>query len=82
MHSPNPGPVMGNEHTSTLSIEGMTCNHCADHVVKEPIKIPGINAARADAPQNLAWAVADNTNPRALGRAIEEAGYKFKGFAS
>jgi uncharacterized protein len=72
--------TMESENTITLKVEGMTCSHCANSVVRALETIPGVTSARADQTQNLAWVEGENIEKCALGEAIGKAGYDFKGF--
>jgi copper chaperone CopZ len=62
--------------TTTLTIEGMSCHHCAAHVKKALEAIGGVSSAQVDLQKkNALIEHADSVNPGALKTAVSEAGY-------
>lgn len=62
---------------SILKIEGMTCSHCAQHVKKALLTLPGVEDALVD--EAFGKAVVRHDRPLDLDRAaaaVEEAGYR------
>jgi len=63
--------------TKTLTIEGMTCSHCANAVTKALSAVAGVNQASVDLEANTATIeAAGDVADDALVAAVEEAGYK------
>lgn len=61
----------------TLSIEGMTCDHCVMHVTKALESVSGVEKAKVSLKKNNA--VVKFTEPadlEAMSLAVAEAGYK------
>lgn len=64
--------------TETISIQGMTCNHCAMRVMKALKGVVGVLDAKVDQPNGNAVVTFDETRATAaaLCTAVTEAGYK------
>jgi len=63
-------------HHVTLAVDGMTCDHCARAVERALTRVPGVEQARVDFPQRRADVSTRGTEPGALVRAVESAGYR------
>jgi copper chaperone CopZ len=62
--------------TSTYTVIGMTCGHCASSVSEEVGAIPGVEAADVDlATGALTLTSAEPVDVAAVRAAVEEAGY-------
>ncbi|MDR0663443.1 MAG: cation transporter [Spirochaetaceae bacterium] len=62
---------------TTLSIEGMTCEHCVKHVTEALQGVPGVKKAKVNLKVGKADIDhADGVNVDALKAAVLEAGYK------
>jgi copper chaperone CopZ len=62
--------------TTTLTIEGMSCQHCAAHVKEALEAIGGVSSAQVDLQKkNALIEHADSVSPGALKTAVSEAGY-------
>jgi copper chaperone len=60
-----------------LTIEGMTCGHCATSVTKELTKIDGASEIKVDPDTGTAHLlVNDDVDNSLIGDAVAEAGYK------
>lgn len=63
--------------TLNLTIEGMTCGHCATSVTKELTKIAGASDIKVDPQAGTASLLVDDGVANSLiGDAVTEAGYK------
>jgi copper chaperone len=65
--------------TTTLKIEGMTCDHCVQHVHEALSSVPGVKSAQVSLAQKQA--VVESEGPldlKAAVKAVEEEGYKVK----
>ena len=63
--------------TTTLNIEGMSCNHCAVHVKEALEAIAGVSSAAVDLQKKNALVEHDDSaGLDALKAAVDEAGYK------
>ena len=64
--------------TSTLKVQGMTCNHCVMRVAKALKSLPGVQDAQVDLQKAQAVITYDaaKVSPDKLSTAIVEAGYK------
>lgn len=64
--------------TTTIKVQGMTCNHCVMRVAKALKALPGVQDAQVDL--NKAQAVItyedSKVSPEKFSSAIVEAGYK------
>jgi copper chaperone CopZ len=67
--------------TATLAIEGMTCTGCENTVQEAVTKIAGVSEVKASHLDSTAVVSFDSTQTSltAIGDAITEAGYVFKG---
>ena len=62
--------------TTTLNIEGMSCQHCAAHVKEALEAVAGVLSAAVDLEKKNAAVEHENSVPaEALKKAIREAGY-------
>jgi copper chaperone CopZ len=65
---------------TTIDVKGMTCQGCANKLVKQLNQIPGVATAQADAKKGVALAVpqqgAKLPSPRAQWEAVEKVGFK------
>ncbi len=64
--------------TTTLKIQGMTCNHCVMRVAKALKSVPGVQDAKVDLQKAEAAVTYDDAKPSKdkLAAAVVEAGYK------
>ncbi len=64
--------------TTTLKIQGMTCNHCVMRVAKALKAVPGVSDAKVDLQKGEAIVSYDDSmvKPEKLSFAVVEAGYK------
>jgi len=64
--------------TSTLKVQGMTCNHCVMRVAKALKSVPGVQDAQVDLQKAQAVVTYDDSKvvPEKLSAAVVEAGYK------
>jgi copper chaperone len=60
---------------TTLTISGMTCDHCVAAVNKALHQVPGVERTEVSLDPQQA-VVTGNTDPRALIAAIEDEGYE------
>jgi len=60
----------------TLSVEGMTCNHCVMHVTKALKGISGVTSAVVDLATKLAVVEGGSLDDAAMKAAVAEAGYE------
>lgn len=68
--------------SKSLTIEGMTCGHCAMSVTKELSKLPGAENVAVDvAAKSASLTVNDEVTDEALREAVEEAGYQLTAVA-
>ncbi len=66
--------------TSTYSVAGMTCDHCARAVSTEVGNIPGVTAVEVDVPTGTVRVTSDQpVDDGAFRAAVEEAGYEVRG---
>lgn len=67
--------------TVTLAIEGMSCTGCENTIQEAVTKIPGVTAIKASYLDSTAVVSFDpaKTTIKAIGEAVTEAGYVFKG---
>ena len=62
--------------SSTFTVTGMTCGHCAAAVTKEVSKLDGVTRVDIDLPSGLVTVDSDRPVDRvAFAAAIDEAGY-------
>ncbi|HEY3545368.1 MAG TPA: heavy-metal-associated domain-containing protein [Propionicimonas sp.] len=65
--------------STTYTVDGMTCSHCAHAVTTEVSKIPGVQAVRVDLAANTVsvdWSQPLSESDVRV--AIEEAGYSLR----
>ncbi len=64
--------------TTTLKIQGMTCNHCVMRVAKALKAVPGVQDAKVDLQKAEASVTYDDAKATKdkLSAAVAEAGYK------
>lgn len=61
----------------TISIEGMSCMHCVNHVIEELKKVDGVSDVQVNLEEKKAIVeVGCCTSNDALKAAVEEAGYE------
>lgn len=66
--------------SSTYTVRGMTCDHCAGSVTAEVTKIPGVTDVAVDVPAGrLTVTSTDPVSDDAVSEAVEEAGYAVVG---
>ena len=65
-----------------ISIEGMTCGHCAMSVTNELATVEGVSNVQVDHASGKATVEAAGVSEEQLSAAVEEAGYKATGFAT
>lgn len=63
--------------SSTYTVQGMTCDHCAGSVTAEVTKIPGVTDVAVDvAGGRLTVTSTEPVSSDAVTEAVEEAGYE------
>lgn len=64
--------------TTTIKVQGMTCNHCVMRVAKALKAVPGVQDAKVDLQKAEAVVSYDDAkvSPEKLSSAVVEAGYK------
>jgi copper ion binding protein len=65
----------------TISIEGMSCQHCAKRVQTALAAIPGVRAATVDLGKKTAEVEGDALSDATLRAAVADAGYEATGIA-
>ncbi len=66
--------------TSTYSVAGMTCDHCARAVSTEVGNIPGVSAVEVDVPTGTVKVTSEQPlDDGAFRAAVQEAGYEVRG---
>jgi len=60
----------------TLSVEGMSCNHCVMHVKNALEDVAGVHSAAVDLASKKAIVEGDNLSDAAMKAAVAEAGYE------
>ena len=63
---------------TTLTIQGMMCQHCVAHVTKALTGVPGVDTVEVSLEKNCA-VVTGAPQREALKAAVEEAGYTVTG---
>ena len=63
-----------------ISIEGMTCGHCAMSVTNELATLEGVSNVQVDYAAGKATVESDGVSEDQLSAAVEEAGYQATGF--
>jgi Cu+-exporting ATPase len=73
-----PFETRNRRHTmkKTLSVEGMTCGHCVNHVKNALIEVSGVESAEVDLGKKSAVVVGNALDDAALKAAVAEAGYE------
>jgi len=75
-----PAPLPQAETRTTgrivLKVTGMTCSHCAGTVSRTLREIAGVNTAKVDLKNSLAFASGENLDTQALIEAIQSLGYE------
>jgi len=75
-----PGVTMVNVPTRSITVTGMTCEHCASAVKAEISKLPGVSVVDVDVAAGTVRISGDPLPGDApLREAVEEAGYEFAG---
>jgi copper chaperone CopZ len=69
----------GAGRTIRISIEGMTCNHCANAVRRALLESAGVASAEVDLKRGKALVAGNGFDDAQLARAVESLGYKVKG---
>ena len=64
-----------------ITIEGMTCGHCAMSVTNEIATIEGVTSVNVDHQAGKAQVEAHGVTDEQLSAAVEEAGYQATAFA-
>ncbi|MHB8147787.1 MAG: heavy-metal-associated domain-containing protein [Vulcanimicrobiaceae bacterium] len=65
-----------NSTTTTISVQGMTCDHCVRHVTQALEALPAVRSVAVDLAQKTATIQSDGPLERSeLAAALEEAGY-------
>ncbi len=64
-----------------ITIEGMTCGHCAMSVTNEIATIEGVASVKVDHQAGTASVEAEGVTEAQLSAAVEEAGYQATAFA-
>ena len=63
--------------TTTITIEGMSCEHCVSHITKALEAIDGVSSALVDLQKKNALVEhSDSVTPETLKTAVHEAGYE------
>lgn len=66
--------------TSTYTVKGMTCGHCAKAVTSEVEQIPGVSHVDVDVATGEVTLTSETAvDPAAVRAAVTEAGYEFVG---
>jgi copper chaperone len=66
--------------TTTYTVTGMTCGHCATSVTEEVSQVPGVTAVEVDlASGGLTVTSEAPVDEAAVRAAVEEAGYEVAG---
>jgi copper chaperone len=60
---------------STYTVQGMTCDHCANSVRDELSRVDGVQDVHVDLPSGTVTVIGDPP-PAAVHAAIEQAGYQ------
>ncbi|CAG7840525.1 heavy metal transport/detoxification protein [Clostridium novyi B str. ATCC 27606] len=59
-----------------LNIEGMSCNHCVNHVKNALMEIKGINDVNVSLEKKFAIVQGENLDDRKMKTEVEDWGYK------
>ncbi|MBV6759960.1 heavy-metal-associated domain-containing protein [Rhodococcus opacus] len=66
--------------TSSITVTGMTCDHCVSSVTEEISELPGVTAVNVDlATGKVVIESTSDLDPGAVADAVEEAGYSVAG---
>ncbi|GCE36637.1 heavy-metal-associated domain-containing protein [Rhodococcus sp. USK10] len=66
--------------TSSVTVTGMTCDHCVSSVTEEISELPGVTAVNVDlATGTVVIESTTDLDPGAVAGAVEEAGYSVAG---
>ena len=65
----------------TLSIEGMSCNHCVMHVKNALAEVQGVASVAVDLAKKSAVVEGGELDDAAMKAAVAEAGYEVVGIA-
>ncbi len=65
-----------NKHHFVLSVEGMSCNNCANAVKRILLEIPGVKSAEVDLAEKKANVYADFSHGEPLAKAVNDLGYR------
>jgi copper chaperone CopZ len=66
--------------TTTVTVTGMTCGHCATSVREELSEIAGVQTVDVDVPSGTVTIASDApVDTAAIKSAVEEAGYRLAG---
>ncbi|KAF0962637.1 heavy-metal-associated domain-containing protein [Rhodococcus sp. T7] len=66
--------------TSSVTVTGMTCDHCVSSVTEEISELPGVTAVNVDlATGKVVIESTTDLDPGAVAGAVEEAGYSVAG---
>jgi len=60
----------------TLTVEGMSCNHCVNHVKNALIDLAGVESAEVDLAKKSAVVIGASLDDAAIKAAVAEAGYE------
>lgn len=60
----------------TLTIEGMSCEHCTNAVEKALLNLDGVNSVNTDLVSKTAEVEGDNLNDPQLKEVVKESGYE------
>ena len=64
-----------------ITVEGMTCGHCAMSVTNELATLEGVSSVSVDHQAGKATIEAEGVSEEQLATAVEEAGYQATAFA-
>ena len=64
-----------------ITVEGMTCGHCAMSVTNELATLEGVSSVSVDHHAGTATIEAEGVSEEQLAAAVEEAGYQATAFA-
>jgi uncharacterized membrane protein YraQ (UPF0718 family)/copper chaperone CopZ len=64
--------------TETLTITGMTCNHCVSTIRRSLLEIPGVQAVEVDLAGGRAVVSGENLDPARLRQVVQSLGYGLK----
>ncbi|MEI6387780.1 MAG: copper ion binding protein [Spirochaetota bacterium] len=60
----------------TLTVEGMSCNHCVNHVKNALADLSGVASVMVDLATNKAVVEGDSLDEEAMKAAVVDAGYE------